>query len=212
MGGRGGGSSGGGASGGVNPANIGDTTSLISARERYQEEVDATLSVLRDVQDRYGVIVTDAQLAELSGKDSNVMAYYDAVGNLAVNTKYFDSGKMDAAYDDCVKTGFHPGRGNKSGMEAVVSHEMGHRLTDAAGERAGYGSWQLDTVARGMVQRAAKATGYGQNMTAFTAKISGYAKGNWAEAVAEAFSDVYCNGSRARRESRALVAELDKYF
>ena len=44
------------------------------------------------------------------------------------------------------------------------------------------------------------------------AKISGYAKTNYAECVAEAFADVYCNGKNAKKESRAVVSELNKYY
>ena len=212
MGGRGSGSgSGGGATGGLNPGDIVSVSSLISDRERHQEEVDDTLTVLRDVHEKYGVDVEDAQIAVLKGKGLTTMAYYDSAGNLAINQTYFNNERMTSAYDMCVESGFHPGRGSKSGMEAVVAHEMGHRLTDAAGERAGKGTWQLDSTARDIVYNASRAAGY-KNMNTFTAKISGYAKQNYAEAVAEAFADVYCNGSRASRESRAIVTELNKYF
>lgn len=211
MGGRGSGSSGGGATGGLNPNDIISVTSLISDRERHQEEVDATLTVLRAVHEKYGVEVEDAQIAVLKGRGLTTLAYYDAEGNLAINQNFFNSARMDQSYDDCVKSGFHPSRGNKSGIEAVVAHEMGHRLTDMAGVNAGKGTWQLDSVAHDIVYRASRAAGY-KNMDAFVAKISGYARQNRAEAVAEAFADVYCNGARARRESRAIVAELDKYF
>lgn len=40
--------------------------------------------------------------------------------------------------------------------------------------------------------------------------ISGYAKSSYAECVAEAVADVYCNGSKARVESRAIVNEINK--
>lgn len=210
MGGRGASSSGGGT-GGISSGNIISTTSLISARERQQKEVDLTLSVLRDVQDRYGVNINDAQIATLDKKGASVIGYYDMSGNLAFNQNYFDAAKLDKAYDGCTSSGFHPSRGNKSGIEAVAAHEMGHRLTEEVGVKTGRGSWQLDAASNDIVKTAAKNAGY-KSVKDFRAKISGYAKKNNAEAVAEAFSDVYCNGSKASRESQAVVNALNSYF
>ena len=39
--------------------------------------------------------------------------------------------------------------------------------------------------------------------------ISGYAGHSNAECIAEAVSDVYCNGRKASAESRAIVKELN---
>ena len=210
FGGRGAGS-GGGGTGGVDLADVQSTTSLISDRERHQKEVDQVMSVMRDVENRYGVIVTDAQVATLGKGGAGTMAYYDSNGNLAINEKYFDAAKMDSAYDKCVEKGFHPSRNNKTGLEAVTAHEMGHRLTDEAGVRAGNGQWNLDKTSNEIVKKAAQKAGY-TDTKAFTAKISGYAKQNHAEAIAEAFSDVYCNGKKAARESKAIVDVLNTYF
>ena len=44
------------------------------------------------------------------------------------------------------------------------------------------------------------------------AKISRYATESNAEAIAEAVSDVYCNGNKARAESLAIVSVVDKYL
>lgn len=46
---------------------------------------------------------------------------------------------------------------------------------------------------------------------AWAGKISGYAQDSWAECVAEAVSDYYCNGSKAHANSKAIMAELRKY-
>lgn len=43
----------------------------------------------------------------------------------------------------------------------------------------------------------------------FAKKISGYAQYNFAECVAEAVSDWYCNGGKAKKESRAVMAVLN---
>ena len=188
-----------------------DTTSLISERERQREEVDLTLTVLRDVEREHDVILEDVQLARIKGRSgAGVMAYYDAEGNLAVNEKYFDREAMDAAYDGCVASGFHPGRGSKTGLEAVVAHEMGHRLTDIAARNAGMGFWALDDISNNIIKAAAKSLkmAHGNLRSA----VSGYAQHNNAECVAEAYADVYCNGSKASAASRAVVAELRKYL
>ena len=202
----------GGKGGGTGGVNINaDTTSLISELERKRDEVDLTLTVLRDVEREHNVILEDVQLARMKGRSgAGVMAYYDAGGNLAVNEKYFDRGTMDTAYDHCVASGFHPPRGNKTGLEAVVAHEMGHRLTDIAGMKAGLGSWALDDISNNIVKAAAKSLKMSHGD--LRQSISGYAQHNNAECVAEAYSDVYCNGAKAKAASRAIVAELKKYL
>lgn len=43
-------------------------------------------------------------------------------------------------------------------------------------------------------------------------KISGYATHSNAEAVAEAIADVYCNGKKAKSESKAIVNVMNKYL
>lgn len=118
---------------------------------------------------------------------------------------------MNAAYDKCVKSNFHPPRGKKSGLEAVASHELGHRLTEEVGRKMGLGDWQLDRASSRLVKEAKKSLGY-KTMSQVTSKISGYAKQNHAEAVAEAFADVYCNGKKAKKESSAIVNALNSYF
>lgn len=205
FGGRGSGS-GGGGTGGIDPRNIVSTTSLISEREGSRSEVDETLKVLKDIEKGYGIDVYDAKLATLKGKDSVVMAYYDNAGNLAVNESYFNSDKMNSAYDKCVKSGFHPSRGDKTGLEAVVAHEMGHRLNHAlAGD-----DWErMNRIAGDICKKAKKQLGYSR-VGDLMSKVSKYAKENYAETIAEAFADVYCNGKKAGRESTTIVNELNR--
>lgn len=213
MGGRGS-SSGGRPRGGkgVNPANIVSTTSLVSEREGYRTEVDQVLTVARDVYQQYG-IASDLEVATLKGKDAlSTMAYYDSNGNLAINKNYFDAKKMNDAYDACVDSGFHPSRGNKSGMEAVTAHEIGHGLTNEIAKKLGVTGQGMDKVSTEIVKQASKKAGYGNAVVKFSSKISGYAKQSNAEAVAEAFADVYCNGGKAKKESKAIVDVLNTYF
>lgn len=201
----------GGKGGATGNPKVDSTTSLISERERKKAEVDLTLTVLRDVERQYKVILEDVQLAKMKGNSKlNVLAYYDAAGNLAVNEHFFDQKAMDLAYDGCVAAGFHPSRGSKTGMEAVVAHEMGHRLTDIAGINSGRGNWAIDSISNDIVKAAAKALKMSHD--SLRSRISGYATKNNAECVAEAFADVYCNGKKASAASRAVVDELNKYF
>lgn len=202
----------GGATGGLNPGNIVSTTSLTSAREGKEAEVDQVLTVARDIYNDFGVEVNDLQIATLKGAGKSTLAYYDAGGNLAYNKAYFNAKTMDKAYDSNVEAGFHPSRGNKTGIEAVVAHEMGHALTDEIAKKKGYGDWQLDRASTDIVKQAAKNSGYGNKTKQFISKISGYAETSHAEALAEAFADVYCNGNKARKESTAIVNEMKTYF
>ena len=212
-GGRGSSSSGGGrfGKGGGRGVDILSTTSMVSAREGKGTEVDQALTVARDILNQYGVDVEDLQIAKLGAKDQGVMAYYDANGNLAYNENYFDAQKMNGVYDATVNSGYHPSRGNKSGIEAVVSHEMGHALTDEIGKKMGLGSWQLDQVADRVLKQASKNAGY-KSSYKLASKVSGYATDSKAEALAEAFADVFCNGSKASKESQAIVNVMNSYF
>ena len=204
FGGRGSSSESWGGGGGADPEVI-STTSLISERERKQQEVDQVLSVFNDVMEEYGTLPYDVQIATM--KNGGVLAYYDSADNLAINSSYFNSNKMAAAYEQTVKSGFHPSNGNKTAMEAVVAHEVGHTLT----ARAAGGFQNLDSVAETIVGNAAASKNY-RSSASFAKTISGYAKTSAAEAVAEAFSDVYCNGGKAKSASKAIVDELNKYF
>ena len=215
FGGRGASSSGssrGGATGGLKLSDIVSTTSLVSAREGKEAEVDQVLSVAKDIEKDFGVSVSDLEIATLKGAGKSTLAYYDAGGNLAYNKAYFNAKTMDKAYDSNVESGFHPSRGNKTGIQAVVAHEMGHALTDEIAKKKGYGDWQLDKASTDIVKQAAKKAGYGNKTSQFTSKISGYASSSHAEALAEAFADYYCNGKKAKKESTAIVNEMKKYF
>lgn len=207
-GGRGGKRSG--ATGGIKPNDIIDTTSLVSARETQRSLVDETLTVFKDVQNEYGTIIGDIQLATLK-KGSSALAYYDGE-NIAVNKAYFNDRIVDA-YKQCVDSGFHPSNGNKTALQAVVAHEIGHKLTSDVGVAMGKSGWgyDFDTVAKSIVEEARKSTSH-KGVIQMARKISGYAEHSNAEAIAEAFSDVYCNGSKAHSESKAIVNVLNKYL
>lgn len=191
-----------------NVGKISNVRDMISERSKRQAETDEVLSVGRRMTGLYGgdSAVNQFQIAKVGG---GTMAYYDAEGNIALNEKYMNAEGMNRAYDAAVKGGFHPSRGNKSGMQAVASHEYGHALTDMAAQRLGLGGFGgIEEASRQIVERARKKTRQRTNLN-FAKKISGYAQYNFAECVAEAVSDWYCNGSRAQKESRAVMAVLN---
>ena len=116
---------------------------------------------------------------------------------------------MNDTYDAAVKSGYHPSRGNKSGTEAVTYHEMGHALTDSIAKKMGVKD--LDAASKKIVNDAYKASGGKGGTKAWAGKISKYAQDNFAECVAEAVSDWYCNGNKARSNSKAIMTQLKKY-
>ena len=205
----GGGSSGAGAlpSGGGGNVDIISTSDLISDRALHQEGTDAVLRVSERTDRLWGENnLAQLQTAKLATKDQNVLGFYDG-NNVAINEKFIKN--MDKTYDRSVKTGYHPSRGNKTGVEAVASHEFGHSLTDKVGQKMGVND--IDKAAKRIVKEARKKTSH-KNDTSFASKISGYGKSSYAECVAEAFADWYCNGSKAKAESRSVVAVMNKYL
>ena len=156
----------------------------------------------------YNIAVDALSTADIVGKDANVMAFCDANGDITINTSYFNSKAMNNAMDRSFDDGFHPSRGNKSGIEATVSHEFGHTLTHIASQKMG-GLTMAETSAR-IVNEARKITG-DKGVIIMAKKISKYAAYSNAEAIAEALSDCYCNGSKATAQSKAIKSVLDKY-
>lgn len=200
--------------GGVNPGDIVSTTSFMSERGRY--DADNVLQAFKDINDEYGYIVDDIQIATLKGSGANVLAYYDG-SNIAFNQSYLKGEQMAKAYEACVKSGYHPPQGNKTALQAVASHELGHGLTDAVGAKMGLpamgqnGVRRIDAAATNIVNEARRNTNH-RGVVQMAAKISRYATSSNAEAVVEAFADVYCNGKKARSESRAIVDVVNKYL
>lgn len=190
------------------PANIKEEKSLISARETKPKEVDEVLTTLKTMTDQYGVSVDDVNIAVMGAGSRNVLGYFSSEGNLGINQAFFNEEKMSKSYDDCVKQGFHPGRGNKSALEAVAAHEYGHSI---AHKIAGGWGGKYDNLCNKITQEAGKTLGY-KKFNDFAGKISGYATDSSSECIAEAFADVYCNGSRATKESQALVNTVKKYL
>ena len=192
--------------GGVNPRDIKGTTNLLidtNLDEITRGEVTRTL---KDFQDKYGLEYNNTRIANMKS-GTGVLAYYDGEG-IAINNEYLNSDTMNAVYKKSVESGFHPSNGSKTGMEAVVSHELGHAVNGVIADRMGI---SLDASADRIVNEAMKNTKH-KTVSTFQSKISGYAKQNYAETVAEAMADCYCNGKKARSESKAIQKVVDKYM
>ena len=191
----------------VNPGDILSTRDMLSERHN-NPLVDEVLTVSKNLRDEYGLSadVYEFQIAKLKSK-SNAIAYYDGA-NIAVNEKFMKADTINKAYDECVKQGFHPSKGNKTAMEAVASHEFGHAINDAIGRKMGL---DIDSSATKIVNEARKQTKH-RGVVQMASKISGYATYSNAEAIAEAVSDVYCNGKKARSESKAIVNVVKSYL
>lgn len=210
FGGRGASSAGGGRQGkakGLNPSDIKSTTSLISEREGQQVAVDEVLQVSSDFLDEFGVTADDWLLAEIDPK-AGALAYATRDGVIGINKQYFGDGKMDGVYADCVAQGFHPSNGNKTALQATTAHELGHRLNGVIAAKTGE---DFDAVATKIVNDARKSTKH-RGVVQLANKISGYATYSNAECIAEAVSDYYCNGKKARSESRAIVNSIKTYL
>ena len=208
MGGRGASSSGRyGGGGWVSPADILSTNSFVSERHNYDISNDV-LDVFKNVNEEYGYVIGDILVAKIKGKSNKTMAYYDGT-NIGFNETYASTKVLNKAYADCVKSGFHPSNGNKSPAEAVASHELGHALTDAVGKKMG--GLDIDSASDRIVKEAKKQTGH-RGVVQMAKKISTYATHSNAEAIAEAFSDVYCNGKKAHKESQAIVNVINSYL
>ena len=198
----------GGITGGLSENDILGTTNLLIDTKLDDVTRKEVVKTLKDFQDEYGLSYNNTRIAKLKPK-SNALAYYDGDG-IAINAKYLNSKKMNDAYQRCVESGFHPKSGSKTGMEAVVSHELGHALTDAVGAKMGI-KGGIDASSKAIVNEARKQTKH-RGVVQMASKISGYARSSNAEAIAEAVADVYCNGKKARSESRAIVNVMNKYL
>ena len=201
-----GGRRGGKLTGGVNPNDIKGTTNLLIDTDLDEITRGEVTRTLKDFQDKYGLEYNNTRIANMKS-GTGVLAYYDGEG-IAINNEYLNSDTMNSVYKKSVESGFHPSNGSKTGMEAVVSHELGHAVNGIIADRMGI---SLDASADRIVNEAMKNTKH-KSVSTFQSKISGYAKQNYAETVAEAMADCYCNGKKARSESKAIQKVVDKYM
>ena len=197
-----------GGGGGGGATNIED---MISARnDSNKQQVDDVLAVADVMTKKYGKDVAIEGTFQVGDMKGRTLAYYDHDGNICMNRKYINNTNLDDAYDSCVEVGFHPSRGKKSGTYATAAHEYGHSLTENVRKKMG-NNVTFDGAATQIVTEARKTTKHRGNIK-FGESISGYAKKSDAETVAEAVSDVFCNGKKAKKESHAVVDVIDKYL
>lgn len=195
------------------PINIVNETDVWSYRHDEDNEpfVDAINTGVKAIQDDFKDLMKSVDVvsaSELGGADKiSTLGYYGG-GTVGINKEYTDIGKMNLVYDASVKTKYHPPRGNKTGTEAVALHEMGHALTDHVAKKMGT---NLNGAAQQIVDAAYKAI-HGKGGTyKWAGQISGYAQDSYAECVAEAVCDWYCNGEKASKASKAIMSQLKKY-
>lgn len=151
----------------------------------------------RDAFEReYGSAVKDIKLSVGTFNKPGVLGAYGQ-DTLIMNERYVKNANLTTAMKNT--DGFHPSIGNKTGAEAVAAHEIGHRLGEIAAKKAGISQ-------REIVQRASKTVNIKtENMAGH---ISKYARSNYAETIAEASADVFCNGNKASKASKAIMAEV----
>ena len=152
----------------------------------------------RDAMEReYGNIVSKANLA-IADVGRDALGASDGY-TIYMSDRYVKNANMTKAMKEMAKSGFHPSIGKKTGAEAVTAHEMGHYLAEQASKKAGISQTQI-------VERASKRAGIKTSLMAGT--ISEYARYNYKETIAEASADVFCNGRRAKKVSKASMAEI----
>lgn len=153
----------------------------------------------RDAMEReYGDAVKQMKLHVATFSDPSALGAYGG-DTLYMNRQYVKNRNLTEAMKAGEKSGFHPSIGNKTGAEAVASHEIGHRLGEIAAKKAGISE-------KDIVDRAGKKVGIKtENMAGH---ISKYARSNYSETIAEASADVFCNGKKASKASTAIMKEI----
>lgn len=154
-----------------------------------------------------------------SGSLSDTYAFVYGGTSVHVNEKYFsDRENLYKTYANDVKTGFHP-----KGTDAadIVAHEFGHVAHNMIVQKyrgsstfmnakVKSGEDIINTIVRRANTNANKTTGKTEKLTTRVKQISHYAGRNNHETIAEAFADVYANGSRANALSTEIVKIIRK--
>lgn len=153
----------------------------------------------RDAFEReYGSVIKNLNLSLASFNQKDVLGAYGD-NTLYMNETYSKNKNLTSAMQSAARNGFHPNIGNRTGAEAVAAHELGHRLGEMAAKKAGID--QAEIVKRAGQKIRLKQASLGSN-------ISKYATYNYLETIAEASADVFCNGTKAAKASRAIMAEI----
>ena len=215
MGGRSGSSGMGGGSG--KPVDVRNEIDVWSFRHNPDNQPfvaainEGARKIQNDFDDLMSETITSINAAELGGEDRrHTLGFYTpSTKSLSLNDNYVDIDKMNRVYDRSVAEGYHPSRGNLTGTEAVALHELGHALTDHVAKKMG--AKDIDDAAMKIFTAAYRASHGRGPYKNWAGQISGYAQENYAESIAEAVSDYYCNGTGASAASQAIMRELFKY-
>ena len=167
----------------------------------FADEIMRTRDSLESV---YGESVKDITLMTASFAGEGVLGCYSPSENTVyMNKKYIGNSELTNSMLAMAKIGFHPSIGQYTGAEAVAAHELGHGMADYILSKKG-------VSAESIVASAGKKIGIAKENMA--GHISGYARENYSETVAEACADVYCNGSKANKASKAIMKEVKSYL
>ena len=148
-----------------------------------------------------------------TNKDGVMCASYN--GTINFNPTYYTD--RTQAVLASRSTGFHP---KGSNVVSTGSHEMGHILEKALIDKNGGGiagriAWDDCTYSKAVVSDACKsakktAEGKGKTNTVLKGEISGYAKQDASECLAEAVADYIINGENASILSKEIWKILKK--
>ena len=199
--------------GGQKNINTGEETNVWTYRhnpnnEEYVDNINESVrTIYNDFPGVMDETVSSVNATEIKGRQKNSVLGFYSEGDKSVNlnTNFTEVQKMNEVYDDSVASGFHPGGGKKSGVEAVTFHEMGHAVNDNIAQKRGK---SLDKAADDIVNNAYKKSGGKGGTLKWAGTISKYAQTSSAECIAEAVADYYCNGKNASSASKAIVKEM----
>ena len=184
----------------------GDTTTTVKSSHPLTDAISTgggsfanEVMSTRDTMDaEYGPAVKKMNLHLATFSDNTALGAYGS-DTLYMAERYVKNKNLTTAMQRAEKDGFHPKLGGKTGAEAVAAHEIGHRLGEVAAKKAGISEQEI--VARAGKRVRIKT----ENMAGF---ISKYARSNYGETIAEASADVFCNGNKASRASKAIMKEV----
>lgn len=152
-----------------------------------------------NLERNYGKLVGNAKLS-IANLGGDTLGMSDG-NKVYLNREYMSNNAMTKAMKSAEKSGFHPKLNGKTGVEAITAHELGHHIARQVERKTGISQEE-------MVARAGKSLGI--RKTSVAVNISGYARYNYHETIAESFADVYCNGTKASKASIAVVNEINK--
>lgn len=197
------------------------TLGIASLSKSDFEAVKEAIQSVEDVLKEFPQAQKALQTVDGGNYGGGTLAKATFQGYIRINNDYYDDkSRVDRTYAASVRSGYHP-----AGTTAkdITAHEMGHILERALiskdvfsqgdysvvrmKEAGGY--WNKCTYASKVINEAVKAVkktpeGKGKLTKDLIAGVSGYAKQNRSETLAECVADYHANGSRANLLSVAV--------